>query len=602
MHMLSGEPDLSMVDQVPWAELHHAYGSAIDVPSQFQSLVSPDAEVRRRTIYSFTCNIFHQGSVYPATVAAIPIFQHLLRYKQVADKSKILELLASFAVGFTDDVIENVDLGKFIGGTSNNSDSEDHADARECYLAVGAGVPLYELLLGDSDPRVVISASFTLAFFPAHAFASCRALLALARDNSHHAFVRSSALIACSYLNGGPVREDFLQVLRAHVAGESPDDDEALPFLCGTAVYCLLREQQPLEGTDLRSRIAALANRCLQRGIQLPDCSLYRVKKVDRYEDLLMPDPQFPWGDLTKRIRRHTTVPEQDEAPMQLEDDDAVPDEHQGPEVISFDVKPDVFHRDNVIAAVRRFRARFGEDRWGGPAAVQEFAPFKPYLMVAWDEVLRLLDSDVDEDRWAAADMIEHLGPLDESAVDQLIERLHRGDNNHLGTALRSLPVSQRQCQSLCDRYCGDDVPHSQGRSARDDALAVVIKHGTVDQVRRILDECESEWKSSAARELCDRGHMEPPAALPVFAAALLSSDYGTRMSANWLFANWTPAQHWFLQSYESLPDTQRWAIAGAMSTFGADLSEQQDELFTRISAEKNPLLSAKLVRLMARF
>ena len=68
---LPGQPDLSFIDEIPWAELSHAYGTAIDVPDQLRSVLDPDPEKRRSTFYSFTCNLFHQGSVYSAKVAGL---------------------------------------------------------------------------------------------------------------------------------------------------------------------------------------------------------------------------------------------------------------------------------------------------------------------------------------------------------------------------------------------------------------------------------------------------------------------------------------------------------------------------------------------------
>ena len=80
----------------------------------------------------------------------------------------------------------------------------DQVDARN--LTVGAGAPLYEALLQDSDPRTAIAATYILAYFPAHAFASCKTLLDIAQNKTQHDFVRSSALISCSYLGGGTAR------------------------------------------------------------------------------------------------------------------------------------------------------------------------------------------------------------------------------------------------------------------------------------------------------------------------------------------------------------------------------------------------------------
>src|SRR5262249_28450694 len=159
-----------------------------------------------------------QGSIYPATAAAIPFFLEMLRFKGVQDREQILDLLAYLAVGFPSEHYASFNLGTLVAGGNplqefakrqagtchdDEDDVEEIGVMRDCYAAVAAGCPLYAELLEHENPRIAIAASFVLAFFPLHAFAVCPRLWKLARDDSQHQHVRASALMALSFLEGG---------------------------------------------------------------------------------------------------------------------------------------------------------------------------------------------------------------------------------------------------------------------------------------------------------------------------------------------------------------------------------------------------------------
>ncbi|ARP73045.1 hypothetical protein LK07_28335 [Streptomyces pluripotens] len=87
--------DLGAVD---WASLTHAYGGAADVPQPVRALYSDDPEAVDEALYELFGNVLHQGSVYPATVEAVPFPTHAVvhaRYK----RDWLLMLLAEMAGG-----------------------------------------------------------------------------------------------------------------------------------------------------------------------------------------------------------------------------------------------------------------------------------------------------------------------------------------------------------------------------------------------------------------------------------------------------------------------------------------------------------------------
>jgi hypothetical protein len=69
-----------VLDDVAWAELSHAYGSAANVPELLRQAASEDDDTAGEAISELYATIFHQGSVYPATVAAVPFLAELARH------------------------------------------------------------------------------------------------------------------------------------------------------------------------------------------------------------------------------------------------------------------------------------------------------------------------------------------------------------------------------------------------------------------------------------------------------------------------------------------------------------------------------------------
>jgi hypothetical protein len=84
------------LDSSRWSELHHAYGSAEDVPGMLARLTSSD----REALSDLFGSIAHQGSVYSASIAATP---HLVEIAGEVDDpnlaAEILALVGTIAVG-----------------------------------------------------------------------------------------------------------------------------------------------------------------------------------------------------------------------------------------------------------------------------------------------------------------------------------------------------------------------------------------------------------------------------------------------------------------------------------------------------------------------
>src|SRR3712207_2397151 len=90
---------LEGLDQIPWAELEHAYGPASDVPNQIRALASANPQRRDAAYHELWGNIIHQGTVYEATAYAVPFLVEVLGDPNVQDKPQLLCLLAALASG-----------------------------------------------------------------------------------------------------------------------------------------------------------------------------------------------------------------------------------------------------------------------------------------------------------------------------------------------------------------------------------------------------------------------------------------------------------------------------------------------------------------------
>ncbi|MEU6772539.1 HEAT repeat domain-containing protein [Streptomyces sp. NPDC046759] len=147
------------IDEVDWASLQHAYGSAEDVPGWLRALASADT-VERSTALDGMYGAL-QGCVYDSTLACVPFLLSLAGREEVPDRSGIVELLVG------------------IGAESPDGDRR----ARE---AVCAGAEVFVQLTGDPDPAVRGAAAGALVRFlgpPARVLELLRQRLRAERDD-----------------------------------------------------------------------------------------------------------------------------------------------------------------------------------------------------------------------------------------------------------------------------------------------------------------------------------------------------------------------------------------------------------------------------------
>ena len=95
----TGQDPLTGLDDVPWRDLHHAYGPASDVPNLLRMLTANDEEVRHSALEDLGGSLCHQGDVYEATAYAVPFLLQLLESPSIPGKYDLLAFLEAIANG-----------------------------------------------------------------------------------------------------------------------------------------------------------------------------------------------------------------------------------------------------------------------------------------------------------------------------------------------------------------------------------------------------------------------------------------------------------------------------------------------------------------------
>ncbi|MDC0674178.1 HEAT repeat domain-containing protein [Nannocystis radixulma] len=213
---------LGNLDAIDWKSLRHAYGEASDVPKLIRALVSDHPGKREGALDALFSTIWHQGTVYSASPAAVPFLVELLDADAQEDLPAILELLAHLATGTPDE--------------DEDAPSNAATAARE---AVARGLPIYVRRLGHPEPAVRVAAAYLLGLF---AVDEARApLRAVVEDDSEPA-VRAVAAFALACV-ADPARADELRELLA--------DRSEHPAVRLYAGLGLARGGAPLTGSHL---------------------------------------------------------------------------------------------------------------------------------------------------------------------------------------------------------------------------------------------------------------------------------------------------------------------------------------------------------------
>ncbi|MEU0939048.1 HEAT repeat domain-containing protein [Embleya sp. NPDC005971] len=120
------------LDTIDWPSLYHAYGDGDDVPDRIRALYAGDEDRADRALGELFNRALHQGSVYPAAVAAVPFLAHAAVHTAHGRASALA----------------------FLAGAGGSGPEPGRGDQEEGHARVGAEVPGLLHLLRDGDPQV----------------------------------------------------------------------------------------------------------------------------------------------------------------------------------------------------------------------------------------------------------------------------------------------------------------------------------------------------------------------------------------------------------------------------------------------------------------
>ncbi|MFJ4947178.1 HEAT repeat domain-containing protein [Streptomyces sp. NPDC088760] len=140
------------IDEVDWASLRHAHGSAEDVPGWLRALASADTAERATALDGMYSAVHHQGRVYDSTLACVPFLFAMLASEEVPDRGCIVELLVSIGA-------------ETAGDAQGPGGPEGLTGDGRARAAVCAGAEAFAVLAGDPDPAVRRAAAGALVRF-----------------------------------------------------------------------------------------------------------------------------------------------------------------------------------------------------------------------------------------------------------------------------------------------------------------------------------------------------------------------------------------------------------------------------------------------------
>ncbi|AEV87225.1 WD-40 repeat-containing protein [Actinoplanes sp. SE50] len=175
-----------------WASLTHAYGPAEDVPDLIRALAGGDDDA----LHDLHGNIWHQGTVYPATAPAVPFLIRILDAPG-ADPAGVLGLLAVIATGAGYHDVHEHDQAVRAGLAMRERIAAEHGWVAAARTAVAAGLPSYlRLLAAHPEDPVRTAAAGVIGTLGPQVAGGASAALRQAAAGDRSEVVRAAAVLA----------------------------------------------------------------------------------------------------------------------------------------------------------------------------------------------------------------------------------------------------------------------------------------------------------------------------------------------------------------------------------------------------------------------
>ncbi len=147
------------VDGMDWESLTDAYGGADYVPQMLRGLASGDAGDQDMAWEMLYGGLFHQGSIYPATVAALPFLMQLLALPDFSQVERLLLFLAQIGAQ-----TENIPYYEEYIREGKAWAERELADTRRAIALLPEGHESYQYHLQEGDPETQEAALTVMAW------------------------------------------------------------------------------------------------------------------------------------------------------------------------------------------------------------------------------------------------------------------------------------------------------------------------------------------------------------------------------------------------------------------------------------------------------
>ncbi|MDF9825993.1 hypothetical protein M2447_000069 [Ereboglobus sp. PH5-10] len=194
---------LAGIDSVSWGKLSHAYGDASDVPGHLRALVDGDAKAADHASSELFAAILHQGTIYTATIPAIPFFARIAACPGARGRKEALW----FLVGFGESI--RAGWSRTPGYLPRGTNMKDF-DAR-CRAALAGACEMVASVVSDPAPELrALAAQVAQASLPmpGKIIAMLRRQLSVEKDND------AKAAIIRALVAGGALSRAEVDALR----------------------------------------------------------------------------------------------------------------------------------------------------------------------------------------------------------------------------------------------------------------------------------------------------------------------------------------------------------------------------------------------------
>ena len=192
---------LAGLEEVPWATLDHAYGSAANVPGVLTELAGAEGDAARQIVEGFGYgSLCHQGSVYSATLAAAPFLVRRLCERGLPP----VPLLGALVAEAADAIAHFVEDADWMARPDPQRDDVTWGTGAEPHVraAIVGLVPAMADALPRVKPVARIAIAVVLAALPEAKAVSVPALTAAASAKGD-AYVRLAMTLALRALGEG---------------------------------------------------------------------------------------------------------------------------------------------------------------------------------------------------------------------------------------------------------------------------------------------------------------------------------------------------------------------------------------------------------------